>query len=143
SLGKRQNIVGPLAQRRDVDLEHIEAVVKVLPKRLPRDARRQVAVRGGDDAHVGFERAGPSQTLELTLLEDTEKFRLNHRTHLSDLVKEQRSSRGLLDAADLGRDRAGKRPLLVSEQLRLEKLFGERRAIDRDERLAGARGALV
>ena len=53
-----------------------------------------------------------------------------------DLVEEQRAARGLLDAADLGRDRAGERALLVAEQLGLEELLGQRRAVDRDERLS-------
>ncbi len=50
-----------------MDLEDVQTVVEVLAKRLPRDARRQVAIGGGDDAHVGFERAGAAHALELPL----------------------------------------------------------------------------
>ena len=39
--------------------------------------------------------------------------------------------------------RSGERAALVPEQLRLEKRFGNRRAIDRDERLVGRRARVV
>src|SRR2546427_4266023 len=62
---QRQNVLWSLAQGRDVDLEHVESVVEVLAKHLPRDARRQVAVGGGDDAYVGLEGSGAAESLEV------------------------------------------------------------------------------
>ena len=65
------------------------------------------------------------------------------RRHLADLVEEEHAAVGLLDAARLGADGAGERAALVAEQLRLEQLIGQRRAVDRDERpaaLAATRG---
>ena len=142
-MGQDQDVLGTLAQRRDRDLEYVEAVIEVLAEALPRDGVGEVAVGRGDEAHIGLERAGPAQALELPLLEHPQELGLHHRAHLGDLVEEQRPSGGLLDAADLGRDRPGEGPFLVTEELRLEKLLRKRRAVDRDERLAGARRALV
>ncbi len=50
---------------------------------------------------------------------------------------------GLLDLADRGLDRAGERALLVPEQFGFEQVFGDRRAIDRDEGATAAVALLV
>ena len=50
---------------------------------------------------------------------------------------------GRLDLADRSLDRAGERALLVAEQLALEQVLGDRRAVDRDERRPCARAQLV
>ena len=82
--------------------------------------------------------ARAADALELALLEDAQELGLHQRAHLADLVEEQGAARGLLEAADLGRRRAGEGSLLVTEELRFEELLGQRRAVDRHERLAGA-----
>src|SRR6185295_2438521 len=64
---------------------------------------------------------------------------LDVERHLADLVEEQRAAVGALDQALLGGDRAGERAALVAEQLALEQLAAERRAVEPDER-AGAAG---
>jgi hypothetical protein len=48
-----------------------------------------------------------------------------------------------LDLPGFGLVGAGERPALVAEQLRFQQLFGQRRAVDRDERAALARRGLV
>ena len=123
-----------------MDLEHVEAVVEVLAKLPLLERGLEVAVGGGDDAHVGLQSAGTADALELALLEDAQELRLQERAHLGDLVEEERAAGGLLDATDLARDRAGERALLVAEQLRLEELLGQRGAVDRHQRL-GPRAA--
>jgi hypothetical protein len=48
------------------------------------------------------------------------------------------SAVGCLELADASRDRAGEGALLVAEQLRFQQVVGNRRAVQRDERPAGA-----
>ena len=98
----------------------------------------QVAVGGGDDADVGVQHARAAEAHELALLEHAQQLGLHRRRHLADLVEEQHAAVGLLDAARLGGDRAGERAALVAEQLRLEQLVGQRRAVDGDERPVAA-----
>ena len=80
---------------------------------------------------------------ELALLEHAQQLGLDRRRHLADFVEEQHAAVGLLDASRLGADRAGERAALVAEQLRLEELIGQRRAVDRDERPVAAARAVV
>ena len=63
--------------------------------------------------------------------------------HVADFVEEERAAVGLLEAADALLVGAGERPLLVAEQLRLEQVLLERRAVDLHEVAAGAQRVVV
>ena len=72
------------------------------------------------------------------LLERPEKLALEGQRELADLIQEQRPPVGQLDQARFRLDRAREGALLVTEQLALQKLFGQRGAVDGHERLGGA-----
>ena len=63
--------------------------------------------------------------------------------HVADFVEEDRAAIGLLELADLLLGRAGERALLVAEQLRLDQLLGNRRAVHLHEALAAAQAVAV
>src|SRR2546426_11345223 len=94
----------------------------------------QVTVVGGDEPHVNRDGAGTAQALDLSLLCGTEDLRLQREAHVDDLVEKHRAARRLLEAANFAGDRAGERALLMPEQLALEQVLRNRRAVDRDER---------
>ena len=62
---------------------------------------------------------------------------------LADLVEEDRSAVGRLEQPALLGDGAGERASLVPEQLALEQRLRERRAVQTEERLVGARRLTV
>ena len=101
---------------------------------MPRAIALEVAIRRGEHAHIGSERASTAEPLILALLQHAQKLRLHGRTHLRDFVEEQHAARGLLDLARVHCLRARERAALVAEQLGFEQLFGQRRAVERDER---------
>src|SRR5229473_3098507 len=147
---ERDYVLGPLAQGRDLDGEDRQPVVQVLAEPPLRDPLAQVAMGGGDDAHVDAHRRSPAEPLHLALFEDAEKLRLQFERQLADLVEEQRPALGLLEAADAARGRAGEGALLRPEQLALEELGGYRGAVHGDEaafapgpEMEGARNALL
>src|SRR5689334_2992503 len=96
--------------------------------------RGEVAVGGRDDAHVHFDRRRAAHALEFLLLEDAQQLGLQVEAHLGDFVEEKRTAfrdyEGDFDALD----RAGERALLVAEQRALDESFGERGAIQLNER---------
>jgi hypothetical protein len=59
---------------------------------------------------------------------------LRRRRQIADLVEKQRSGIGQLEPTDAASIRARERAFLVTEQLAFEQAFGQRRAIDCDER---------
>ncbi len=133
----------PLAQRRHVDRDHGEAEVEILAEVPLLDLLLEVLVRRRDDAHVDLDRPRRSEPLDLALLQHAQHLGLRLGAHVADFVEEDRAAVGLLELADLLLGRAGERSLLVAEQLRLDQLLGNRRAVHLDEALAAAQAVAM
>ena len=97
------------------------------------DGALEVLVGGRDDAGVGTDGLAAADAGELALLEDAQQLRLEVERHVGDLVEEERARRRGLELADAALDGAGEGAALVAEQLALEQLVGNRRAVDGDE----------
>ena len=142
-LGHRQDVLAPVAQRRQADLEDPQSVVEVLAELAAGEGRFEIAVGRRHDPHVRFHRPRRAEALELALLQDAQELGLDGRGHLPHLVEKQDAPRGLLDAAGPRRDRPGERPLLVPEQLGLQKVLRQGGAVERHEGAARAGRAAV
>ena len=84
-----------------------------------------------------------AEPLQLLLLQDAQQLDLLRQRHAFDLVEEQGTAMGMLELADALALRAGEGTALMTEQLALEQLLGNRRAVQRHERLVGARPEVV
>jgi hypothetical protein len=131
------------AQRRQFDADHVEAVEQVLAELAALHAVLEILVRGRDDAHVDLDRRLATDAVELALGEHAQQSRLQRRRHVADFVEEQRAAIGLFEAAAPQLVRACERALLVAEQLGFEQLGRDRRCVECDEWLGGARTVFV
>ena len=136
---EERNVLGALPERRKDDRDDVQAVVEILPERSRPGGRLQVPVRRGDDPHVRRERPRSTNTLELPVLKDAQELGLNGRTDVPDLVQEDRAPVGHFETPFPVRHGSGESAPFVAEQFAVEEGFGERRAVDLDERLVGAR----
>src|SRR5262245_65687475 len=69
-LGEDRDLLGPLAERGDEDVDDVEAVVEVLAEGALGDGFFEVFGGGGDDADVDADVAAGSQAGALALLQD-------------------------------------------------------------------------
>jgi hypothetical protein len=83
-------------------------------------------------------RVRPAPSGRISLLQDTQQLDLKRGRNLADLVEEDRATIGALEQADMIVDGAGKRALLVAEQLGFEQFVGQRAAVFDHERLVPA-----
>ncbi len=127
------------AERRHLDGEHVETVEKVAAEVAAHDGFFEVAMRGGDDAHVALARDVAADALIDALLQDAQQLHLHRQTHVADLVEEQRAALGDFESSLAGGDGAGEGALLVTEQFALEELGGNGAAVDGDEGTLTAR----
>ena len=132
---ERLDLRRPLAQRRDLDRDAVEAEVEIAPERALVDRGFQVTVGGGQHANVDRARLRAAEPEHLPLLQHAQQLDLDRDRHLADLVEEEGAALRGLEQAGLGLDRAGERAALVAEQLALQQRRGERRAVEADERL--------
>jgi hypothetical protein len=98
-LRERGDVLAALAQRRQHEARHVQAVVEVLAERLVLDHLLELAVGGRDDAHVHLHRVVVAQAADLALLDGAQQLGLERRRGLGDLVEEERAAVGLLEQA--------------------------------------------
>ena len=108
----------------------LEPVVQVLAEGAAFDRLGQVAIGRGDETDLRANHPVAAEPRELALLERAQELGLDRRRHLADLVEEQHAAAGLFDAARLHGHGAGERAALVAEELGLEQLIGQGRAVD-------------
>ena len=84
----------------------------------------QVAVGGGDHAHVHAHGLRAADALELLLLQHAQQLHLRLERQVADLVEEDGAVVGQLEAALLLLHRAGERAAFVAEQLALDSVAG-------------------
>ncbi len=75
-----------------MDRKNIQAKEKIGSELLLAHHPFQIAVSRGNQTCIGPEGPGASQPLELSLLQDTEKFRLQLKRYLSYLIQKNRAA---------------------------------------------------
>src|SRR5579862_9019423 len=138
-----RDVLGSGAQRRQLDADHVEAVIQILPEQAARETLLEVLVGRGDHAYVGADRRLAADSIELSLCQHAQQPCLERQRHVTDLIEEQRAAVGLLEAPAPLYVRTGKGAALVSEELRLEQVRRNRRRVEGDERSPRARTVLV
>ena len=121
-----------LAQGRHDDLDDVEPVVEILPESAFGDAPVEILIRRGEDTTIDPQGRFAAHAGELTVLEHVQELGLERPVQIPDLVEEDRAGVRGLELADLQLVRPGERPALVAEQLALEELARDGRAVDLD-----------
>jgi len=142
-LHQNRNVLAPFAQRWELEAHHVQAMEKVLAEFPLTKHGFQVAVGGGQDAHVHRDGLGPTYPLKGLLLEHAQEFHLRAGWQVADFVEEKRALVGLLEAADAPLVSAGEGPAFMAKEFALEQIFRDGCAIDGDEGRVGARAVLV
>ena len=133
-LGQERDVLGALAQRRQGDGDHVQAVVEVLAEGALLHQAVEVGVGGGDDPHVGAHDLDAAQPHELLLLDHPQQLRLGVGRDVADLVEEDRAVGGDLEQPLLARDGAGERAPDVAEEVALQQVGRHGARVDGDER---------
>ena len=116
--GQQPDVLAPLAQRRQLDLHHVEPVVEVLAEAPGLGLGQQVAVRGGDHADVHHPQVVVAEAAQLAALERAQQLHLGGGRHVADLVEEERAAVGALDQALAVAGGPGEGPAHVSRTTR-------------------------
>ena len=112
----------------------VQAVIEVLPETTVTHPRSRIGVGGCDDADIDRSRGGAADRPDFLFLKDPQEFGLRLIRQIGHLIEENRATVGLLEQPPLVGYRRRKSPLDVPEQFRLQKIFGDSRAVDGDKR---------
>src|SRR4051794_38832242 len=129
---EQRHIFLPLPQGRHGEMNDVEAEKQVVPEFSLGHELLQVLVRRGKEPDVSAQGLVPADALERALFaDDSQQFHLRARIDLADFIEENRAAIRLFEAPDPPFVRTGKRAALVPEQLALQQLGRERRAMHR------------
>ncbi|OKO20268.1 hypothetical protein AM484_002319 [Pseudomonas aeruginosa] len=137
------DVFHPLAQRRHLDGEYVEAVVEVFAESAVLDHLLEVLVGRGDDPHVDVLRLVAADPFEGALLQHAQQLDLHRQRHVADLVEEQGAAVGQLEASGTTGDGTGEGALLVAEQFAFQQFRRDRPAVHRDEGPLAALGMVM
>src|SRR6267142_679086 len=87
-VGKQGDVADPLPERRQRNVEHLQPVKQIFPKRPAMDRFAQIAIAGRDDPHVGVLGPRAAEAPKFALLQESEKLRLCPERHIADFVEE-------------------------------------------------------
>jgi hypothetical protein len=138
-----RDVLRPFPQRRQADREGVDPVVEVLPEASFSYQQVEWPVGGGDEAEIDLDRLVAAEPFDAVLLERAQQLGLGEQGEVADLVEKQRAAVGQLQPSELALLGAGEGPFFVAEQLGLEQIVGESRAVDRLQPMRRAPAQLV
>ena len=140
ALSQREDGILPFPQRGHIEIDHIDAVVEVLPEKAPLHQPAEVAVGGQDHPDIHRDRLAAAHAHHLPGLQDPQQLHLAGELHVPDLIQEEGAAVGGLHQAGLCPHGAGEGALHVAKELTLHQLPGHAGAVycDKGALLAAA-----
>src|SRR5208337_2475192 len=111
-----------LAQGRQRDVDHVEAVVQVLAELAFPDELVEIGVGGGQNTDVHLDRVGGAQRGELFLLDHAQELDLRFGAEGAYFIEENGAAVGHFEIALLGLNGAGEGASYVPEESRFEQV---------------------
>ena len=108
-LDQQRQIVLVLAQRRQVNVKHVQPEIEILAQMPVGDGLLGILVRGRQHAHVHRRFHLAAEPPDFVILENAQQLRLRRRGHFADFVQQQRAAVGQLEAAEAALRGARKR----------------------------------
>src|SRR5262249_9182803 len=142
-FGELRDVLRALAQRRQLDGDHVDPVVEVLPEPALLDRLLEVEIRGRNEPEFRFDRLRPADALDFALLDGSQKLCLQVLAKIPDFVKEQGPGGGKLEFPELLPVRSGERSPLVAAQRALDQLAGYGGKVDGNEGRGGIPGVAM
>jgi hypothetical protein len=90
---------------------------------------RQVGVSGAHQAHVNLQRLATADALQFAVFNHAQQFLLHQHGRGGQFIKKQRTAVGALKASGMALLGAGKRTRFMAEELGVEQVFIQRRAV--------------
>src|ERR1700676_68141 len=134
------NIFAAVAQWRQLQVDNVEAMIKIFTEAALANQGEQIDVGSGDDAHVHLDLLRAAEAHELALLNIAKKLGLRFRTNGGDFVEENRALVRDFEQALFGGHRAGESTFDMAEELGLKQVDRNGTGVNRDERFISARG---
>src|SRR5262245_39670062 len=138
-----RDLFAPVAERRNVNPDYVQAVIEVLAEFPLLDALLEVRVGRREHPHIYGLRTRLANRHHLALLEKPQQFRLDIEREVADLIEKQRAAHRCPDEPLLIRDGTGEAATSMAEQLAIRQVALRCRAVVGEEHRRASWGADV
>src|SRR5882724_978443 len=142
-VNQKRNVITAISQRRDINREHVQTIVKITPELFFGDQLGQAGIRSRQYANIDALSASTAQTLKFLLLQNSQKLGLQFERYIAHLIQKERSLVRQLESSNPLGYGAGKRAFLVTKQLAFKKAERNRCAVHLYKRMTLARAQIV
>jgi hypothetical protein len=133
--GQKRDIHQPLPEWRDLHGQYINAIKQILPKPVFQHHIAKILIGGGDYPCIDGDFLEAADAPDQAILQYPKDFGLGTGRHIADLIEEDGSVACRLEQAGFAFfSRPGEGAVYIAEQLAFDKLLGQRRTVDGDER---------
>src|SRR5258705_349544 len=132
-VAEERNVLAALAYRRHAQGDRVDAEVEILAQLTLSQRGLEIDVGRADETEVHVHEPVAADGTVFALLQHAQQLGLQVWGHLANLVEQERAALGHLEEAHLVGVRPRERALLVAEQLALDQVLRDRRAVDLDE----------
>ncbi|MNC08372.1 hypothetical protein D3C75_559530 [compost metagenome] len=130
--GDLVDVAAALAQGRQFQGDHMQAVIQVFTELAGLGQVLQVTVGRGDQTYIDLLRLYRTHPANLAFLQHAQQAGLGFQRQFADFVEEQGTAIGSFHQAGAPGAGAGERAFLVAEQLGLDQCLGDGRAVHRN-----------
>src|SRR5262245_38402949 len=138
-----RNLIDALAQRLQVQPNHVEPEVQILAERAAADGLGQIVVARDNDAYIHNHRLAVAHRLHFTLFQYAKKQGLGAQRQFAKLLQHQRARRRSPKQAKMIAGGAAEGALRMAKQVAVDQAVRDRPAIDGHEWSARSRPMLV
>src|SRR5262249_6511366 len=117
---QKGNVFRALAKRRNIQGEHVQAIIEIGPEFLGRDHARQMTARRCHNTRGDSRRLSGANAFEFLLLKHAQKLWLELKGNVPTLVEKQRAVISRFETSDPSAECPGERATSVSEQFALD-----------------------
>ncbi|MNZ65461.1 hypothetical protein D3C78_836560 [compost metagenome] len=140
---QQRNIFRALRQRRDLEIDDVQAVVEIFAELFTLHRFWQIAVSSRDNPYVNVDITVAAQRAHFALLQHAQQFDLQWRGHITNFIEEKRPAFCGLEKPFPAAHRARKRAARMPKEFRFKKLFRQRTAVDGDKCVFAAWAGVV
>ena len=142
-LDEKRNVLEPLGERRDADLDRAETVIEIFAEAAGEDFGSEVAVGGGNETDVDLLDLRRADTLDFAVLDNAKKFGLHDQRSFAHLIEEHGTAVGVFKEARTSVRGAGEGATDMAEELALKEGIDQSGTVANRQALLADRADLV
>ena len=136
---QRRQITRSVAQRRQLNRDHVQAEEQVFAKAAVGHRAGQILVGGGENAHIDLDRLATAHAFDLARFDGAQQFGLCFGTQVADFVEKECAGMRQLETAYAPVGGPRECAALVAEHLALDEVARNRRTVHANIRSVASR----